>query len=1619
MNQLARLLSLLALASSLAYAQNPGTGLYAFGSFDSRGFDSVNIGNLNTHFEIPIVNKQGRGINFSYVMAYDGLIWTPSNAAGTGTWTPDPSWGFHGQFLGSGYNGYLTNSQLTLECTEAGLSRPVPGVFLTDFVYHDAFGKNHTFSYSLKTCPGSGEIVTGNGLATDGSGLSYGSDGHVHTRNGSIINAPVYLAGANSSTNGSITDSNGNVVSNNGNGTFTDTSGTTALTIAGSGTPSSPMTFSYPVTLQGGSNPTTAAVTVYYKAYTVQTNFGCANISEYGATSVNLVDHITLPDANSSTYTFTYESTPDVSGSVTGRLASITLPTGGVISYSYVDGGCASNTGINADGSVGSLVRTTSDGTRSYTRAATSIASNTTLQDEKGNQTLYQFTTYGGLFYETHHQTYQGSVGSTALVDVATCYNGATPSGTPPSCDGAALTAQITSTSTVTMYNGLSASTTANTYDLSGMLTRSTVSGGTASRITTNVYNAQELLTSTAVQDGANNTLSGTTYGYDETTPTATSGIPQHVAATGTGGNLTSIHINVPTATPQTIDTTIAYYDTGVPISVTTPNGTTSYGYDSTQTFAQSTTLPTPSSGVPLSTSASYDARSGAALSATGYNSGQTASIAQYDGLLRPITINLPIGQIIYDYSSTNQVGIANPIGNGQTADTQQLVDPYGRLSRTAVSNGQSSNPWYQTDSCYDVTGLLQFQSLRYAGQGWATPKECSGSGASYVYDALGRVTSSTNADGTTTYSYSGRAVKKTDVNNVQTITQYDALGRIAGICEISSNTSMPGSGSPVSCGMDIAGTGFVTSYAYSGRTTKITQGAQTTRSFQVDEAGRAETVVEPERGTTSYIYSYNSTGLQVVRARPRANQTNASILTHTTTQYDSLGRVVNISYDDGTMAKTYGYDATANWPKIQANLKGMLSAVSIGGPSQAYWAAGTFSYDLMGRTTQTEQCVPSGCGNSSLNRVSTYIYDNVGNMLSTSDPATGTINYSYSAASEVASITNASYSSSQDPPNIVSSVTNGPFGPTSYVLGNGIDVVQSYDPLGRMNGRWDCFNSISTYCNGGSQVYGWTDAYSANRITALDDTALDQHINLGYDEFNRLSSASMTPHPGGPTAGSFTYSYDRWGNRLNQQVTQGSGPAPSFSVNPLTNQFTQFTYDAAGNLLSDGIHSYTYDAEGNVTQVDNGSTATYEYDALNRRVRVQSTDVTAEYVFNLSGQPSSAWTPSTEAALEARTYWGAEQIAYRTAAYGTFFNHHDYVGTERVRTTPNGNVATTYSSLPWGDDYTPSTNESPWLNNFNMPHFSMLTHDEESNTDHAQFRQYSNTQGRWMSPDPYDGSYDITNPQSFNRYTYVLNNPLGLSDRMGLCGDEQDGEGAGDGGIGEAASYNFDGTGGGACGNGDPPPSCPAGQELNGGSCVPIPQTPSAGTVNVNDGGSDPVSVVAVSGSGSGGGGGGGGQASSKGPCTVAPAANRTVVSGNYTVPLTAVGAAIGGLVGGPAGAFAGGVIGSMFGAGISVSYVPSTQSLYVGPTATVGLGISGGGGVSASTVVVPAGQNPNSIANGTSYSLTYQPTPFTGSTVTKSPGSGPPVVGPSVGTRIPVAGSASHSFCIYHCGC
>ena len=196
--------------------------------------------------------------------------------------------------------------------------------------------------------------------------------------------------------------------------------------------------------------------------------------------------------------------------------------------------------------------------------------------------------------------------------------------------------------------------------------------------------------------------------------------------------------------------------------------------------------------------------------------------------------------------------------------------------------------------------------------------------------------------------------------------------------------------------------------------------------------------------------------------------------------------------------------------------------------------------------------------------------------------------------------------------------------------------------------------------------------------------------------------------------------------------------------------------------MTNDGSHQYTYDAENRVTKVDSGSTATYTYDPAGRRVRQTTAASDYEYIFDLQGKPVTQLLAGTNSTATSEWYVGGRHLA--TAQGSAYFSHVDWLGTERARTDMSGNVVETCTSLPFGD--APSCTGT----DYSRMHFTGQEHDSESNLEHFAFRQYSNTQGRWMHPDPAGlAAVDPSNPQTWNRYAYVGNKPLSATDPSGL----------------------------------------------------------------------------------------------------------------------------------------------------------------------------------------------------------------------------------------------------------
>jgi len=152
------------------------TGTPPFSSIAGGPFDSVNTGNLNVHFAIPIFNKAGRGMPFVYVLSYDSSIWNPTASGSSQTWTPAANWGWQSPYGGTA--GVLTDTSTTTYCTsQINGHRDGSVTTVTNWAYHDQWGVVHPFPGELvqysdtdPQCTGT-DITAFTSTATDGSGL--------------------------------------------------------------------------------------------------------------------------------------------------------------------------------------------------------------------------------------------------------------------------------------------------------------------------------------------------------------------------------------------------------------------------------------------------------------------------------------------------------------------------------------------------------------------------------------------------------------------------------------------------------------------------------------------------------------------------------------------------------------------------------------------------------------------------------------------------------------------------------------------------------------------------------------------------------------------------------------------------------------------------------------------------------------------------------------------------------------------------------------------------------------------------------------------------------------------------------------------------------------------------------------------------------------------------------------------------------------------------------------------------------------------------------------------------------------------------------------------------------
>src|SRR5208283_3272504 len=226
---------------------------------------------------------------------------------------------------------------------------------------------------------------------------------------------------------------------------------------------------------------------------------------------------------------------------------------------------------------------------------------------------------------------------------------------------------------------------------------------------------------------------------------------------------------------------------------------------------------------------------------------------------------------------------------------------------------------------------------------------------------------------------------------------------------------------------------------------------------------------------------------------------------------------------------------------------------------------------------------------------------------------------------------------------------------------------------------------------------------------------------------------------------------YDGFGNLYEKNVTAGSAPSMSYSVNEATNQLNGLGYDANGNVTTPPTGgTLTYDFLNRVVAVTGG--VEYSYDASNRRVWKLNANGEAYYLYDLNGENLGTFTPQMAVdptglmllpvALQERAYFFGKKL----------FVTEDNVGSA-LASSPS-----TRSFYPYGEPKSGTAATEQYA-------FATYWEDSETGLDYAMNRYYSSTLGRFLSPDPYrsnsGGPGDPNDPQSWNRYAYVENDPV------------------------------------------------------------------------------------------------------------------------------------------------------------------------------------------------------------------------------------------------------------------
>jgi len=335
----------------------------------------------------------------------------------------------------------------------------------------------------------------------------------------------------------------------------------------------------------------------------------------------------------------------------------------------------------------------------------------------------------------------------------------------------------------------------------------------------------------------------------------------------------------------------------------------------------------------------------------------------------------------------------------------------------------------------------------------------------------------------------------------------------------------------------------------------------------------------------------------------------------------------------------------------------------------------------------------------------------------------------------------------------------------------------------------------------------------------AYSGGGLSHTQSFGYDALNRLT----TSNENSGASWSQTNGYDQYGNRW---IDYGGG-VHNLSFNTSTNRITNsgFSYDSAGNLTNDTIHAYTFDAENKISKVDN--VPTYVYDGEGQRVKKLIGENT-RFIYGIGGQLVAEFDGATGNLQKEYVQAGETLITIEPTAVnsnGARYTTSDHLGSPRVVTNSSAGVVSRHDLMPFGEELSAGVGGRTIAMGFGVTdnlrqRFTGQPRDTETGLDFFSARYYASTQGRFTSTDPLQASAHPARPQTWNRYAYVLNNPLRMVDPSGMAGIENDSFYGGDMNLDPQQPRP-------ARRNGDPIPSSPNGSESGVIARVTVPISP------------------------------------------------------------------------------------------------------------------------------------------------------------------------------------------------